>query len=52
MPPEEIITLFRLADIDRDCRLSFNEFKLLFDQEDDGYSSKDFLYTNQNGILD
>jgi hypothetical protein len=46
MPPEEIVAIFRLADIDRDRRLTFSEFVLLFDG-----SSKEFLYTNQNGVL-
>jgi Ca2+-binding EF-hand superfamily protein len=30
MPPEEIIALFRIADIDRDGRLTYSEFKSLF----------------------
>ena len=32
MPPEEIVALFRLADIDRDRRLTYSEFQLLFDE--------------------
>lgn len=30
MPPEEILALFRIADIDRDKRITLSEFQSLF----------------------